>query len=332
MNPPTLQMNIPLHGPLSREAFFALHSPAKGIVPLPRLAVGTARCGDAESEPRIGQAVQMLHKAWGDGFLLTDTAPLYGNAENVVGAALASRNGPEPVLATKCGVERDRTVVDFSRAFIRRNLERSRERFGGRPIDLLAAHEPESCPASQRQECIDTLAELIEEGQIRAAGLGGGGIDVQRPMMAGGVIGYVLTYNRISAASLQGVGDIVPLCRASGAKVLAGSPLMGGMLGNLLDSYLDNLQKGELLGGEDVFVRRARKISAIAEEAAMALPRLAIRFLLSMPQVDYVVAGTGNLQQWNDCFEAYQAGPLPVDLYQRIWHIAQEGAEPVWGG
>jgi D-threo-aldose 1-dehydrogenase len=331
MSRPESQSNISVEEPLSREAFFALNPPANGVAAVPRLALGTARCGDAVEGPRLEEAVAMLREVWSEGFLLTDSAPLYDNAENVIGAALRGWGGRDPVLATKCGVETGRVKIDFSRSSIRDMVERSERRFGRR-IDLLAAHEPETCPPAMAQACIDALAELRQEGRIAAAGMGGGGFEVQRQWLGSGVFGYVMTYLRINAVTLQGLADLVPLCRRLKVKIWAASPLAMGMLGDGHEPYVQRLQRGELSPKEQVFVRRAQQVTQIAAEAGLPLSQLATRFLLSMPRVDYVVLGAGTPGQWRDCLTAYRAGPLPVDLYQRLWRAAQEGVESVWGG
>jgi aryl-alcohol dehydrogenase-like predicted oxidoreductase len=87
----------PVQGPLSAEQFFALKSPALGVRPVRRLVLGTAWAGGVDP----ADAIAALHAAWGAGFEMVDTAPMYRNAEQVVGEALKSWRGDRPVVSTK---------------------------------------------------------------------------------------------------------------------------------------------------------------------------------------------------------------------------------------
>ena len=70
----------------------------------------------------------------------------------------------------------------------------------------------------------------------------------------------------------------------------------------------------------------------LADDAAIPLSQLAIRFVLSMPAVDFVLAGAARPAEWEDTRLAYEAGPLPTDLYRQVWANAQRGLEPDTGG
>lgn len=342
----SFSLNLPVEGPLTREAFFALHPPAAGLAAVRRMALGTAQCWRAIETNCLPEAIDMLQQAWADGFLLTDCAPLYGDAEKVVGAALMNWQGPDPVLATKCGLERGRAVVDFSRQFIGNLLLRSEQRFG-RPVNLLSVHEPQNCRPDAEAECLDTLQALRDEGRIAAIGMGGGGFGQQQRWLGKKVVDYVMTFQRINAVTLQGVSDLVPLCRRMKVRIWAASPFEMGLLGSGYEQYVQQLSTasadqnligvrqiatGQLVRQERIIIQRAQHVAAIAVEAGMTLSHIALRFLLSMPQVDYVVVGPSGLGQWNDCVSAYRAGPLPTDLYKRIWQVAQTGDELLRGG
>jgi len=335
---PMLSLSLPQAGPISEREFFTHRRVAEGLVPCPRLGIGAAWLGDAEDGPRLDEAIATLHAAWSAGFLLTDTSPRYGNSEVVIGNALGSYescdrwNGPAPILATKCGAERQAKQPDFSPDGLRQRLDRSRKRFNGRSIDLLAVHEPHMCPTAQRAGVISFIESVVDHGEVAVAGLGGGGPDVQKRWLEFGSFSYVITHARINALTLQGLTDSAPNARQNGAKVLAATPLMMGFLGSRFDASQQQLRDGTLRDGLRVFALRAQRQKALADEAGIPATQLAVRFLLSLPTVDLVLCGPSTPAEWEDNQAAYEAGPLPEGLYGQVWRNAQDGDEPRIGG
>ncbi|MBN1341990.1 MAG: aldo/keto reductase [Phycisphaerae bacterium] len=311
----------PVDGPLDEAAFFAIRSPASGMKPCRRLALGAASLGQLHGTPEQERGIETFHAAWRAGFLLVDTAPGYGPSELLLGEALKRWKGERPIVATKTpqrnpGLE---GVVE--------QYHRSVERLG--KIDLLAVHDaaPDVSEESRRAIC-DYIAGLIDEGQIDAAGLGGAGPDVQRQWLEAGIFRYAITFIRLGAVSLQALEDQVPQTKAHGAAVVAASPLFLGLLGSRQEEFLANPPRHYA----PVFIERVKALNALAGEWSISRTHLAIRFLLSMPVVDLVLAGAANPQEWADVQAAYEAGPLPVKLYAQVWDLAQRGAEPMVGG
>lgn len=322
------QVELPDAEPLSAEAYFACQSPVAGLPEVPRLACGAARLTKGSQ----GDATEVLHRAWSAGFLLTDTAPAYGESEAMVGEALRHWKGDCPILSTKCGRERPDEASDYSSKAITQRLERSRTRFVGRPISLLAIHDAEMCPPVQLGPCAQVVCALRDAGDVRGVGAGGGGYEVQRQLLEYGRLDYVMTYNRLSCVTLQAIRDIVPLCRARGVKLWAAGPLVGGLLGDDQGHFEALAQSGYLTDLPIVFVERARMVRELAADCAIPVSQMALRFLLSTPTVDIVVAGAATPQHWEDCMAAYHAGPLSPDMYRRLWHLAQQGRETTAGG
>src|SRR5437764_1297045 len=88
---------LPVDGPIDRERFFAQRPVVPGTRPVRRLALGTAFMVGLEP----AGPVATMHRAWSDGFPYVDTAPMYGDAEELVSLALRTWKGERPVVATK---------------------------------------------------------------------------------------------------------------------------------------------------------------------------------------------------------------------------------------
>lgn len=318
-----LQMDFPVQGPLQPEPYFARRSPAPGVRPCKRLGFGMAYLGQKYGTPQQDEGIEVLFDAWRAGFELVDAAPGYGPAEALLGEALRRWDGRRPIIATKTA----HTTVDLHE--IRRVYAQSLEHL--RRIDLLAVHDPEpSFPAEGVTAVTEWVTTLIDQGQILGAGLGGGGAACQREWFdaGGGVYRYAITFHRLGVATLQGLRDSVPQARERNVTVVAASPLFMGLLGDDRERLLADPPAYI----PQVYVERVRACQEVCAEWSIPLTQLAVRFLLSMPFVDIVLSGAASMAEWRDVREAYEAGPLPRRLYERLWRIAQQGAEPMVGG
>jgi aryl-alcohol dehydrogenase-like predicted oxidoreductase len=120
------------------------------------------------------QSLRTLEAAYDAGVTLFDTAESYGNGDNerLLGRFLAGRRQGVQV-ATKCGIVREpgqyERRIDNSPAYIRRAVEDSLARLGNDTIDLYYVHRID--PNAALEETIGTLADLVDQGKVRAIGL-----------------------------------------------------------------------------------------------------------------------------------------------------------------
>jgi aryl-alcohol dehydrogenase-like predicted oxidoreductase len=332
----TVRVDLPAETPLDHGAFFAKTKLHAGAAPSPRLGVGTAGLGGVWGEVDRAESVGVLHDAWRRGFLLADSSPNYndGRSEEVLGEALRGWNGPAPVVCTKIEGWGDLFVPragETWRDAMERQFQQSVTRFGGRRLDGLAMHDAEHCEPAFTPDCERYLMELEDSGKVGCMGMGGGGPEVQLPALRAfpGRFRYVITYLRLNAITLQALTDLAPECRRQGVAVIAASPVFMGLLGSQYEVRMAR-PPAHLA---PVLVGRAREIKALADRASLPLSQLALRFLLSMPAVHYVLTGANNAATWADTLAAYEAGPLPAELYADVWRTAQSGGEePIIGG
>lgn len=110
------------------------------------------------------------------GVTFFDTADIYGHelglSETLLGVALKGRRD-EAIVATKFGHSEVATPYDAvgakgSRAYLRAACEASLTRLQIEIIDLYQLHTPD--PSTPIEETLTALAELVDEGKIRAYG------------------------------------------------------------------------------------------------------------------------------------------------------------------
>lgn len=178
------------------------------------------------------EAVSLLHAAVDRGVTHFDTAEMYGigHNERLVGEALRDRRDGL-VIATKFGPTRDPesgafTGVDGSRDNVRRASEGSLERLGLDTIDLYYLHRMD--PETPIESTVEAMAELVEEGTVRALGLSEAGPETLRRASAVHPITALQTEYSLFSRHVE--DEILPTCRELGISLVAYSPLGRGML------------------------------------------------------------------------------------------------------
>nr|MDQ3823532.1 aldo/keto reductase [Actinomycetota bacterium] len=183
---------------------------------------------DAESIRAIHHAVRERGINW------IDTAAAYGfgHAEEVVGEAVAQLPERErPYVFTKCGLvwEEDANTVSnlLSPESIRRECEASLRRLRVEAIDLYQFHWP-TWDDTPVDESWATMAELVDEGKVRAAGLSNFTVeDVERCEPVRHVDSLQPELNLVNRGA---AADRIPWAVEHGTGVIVYSPMGSGLL------------------------------------------------------------------------------------------------------
>lgn len=258
------------------------------------------------------------------GINYVDTAPGYRDSEEVLGEALRGVTQPY-VLSTKLG-GRPQPFDPQDKAALRRSVEESQRLLGRETIDILMIHEPDRPGqydwfADWEQfhgPVCELLQELKAEGIIRFTGLGGTTAYTLPRIMATGAYNVVLTAFNYSLLWREAEIAVLPEAQKQGMGVVIGSPLQQGALARI---YRDEVESGAPWLSPP---RRAqyRRLYALVDELGMPLPELALRFVLSNPQVSSVLSGARSVVEIEQNVAAAEKGPLPSDVLARIDEIA----------
>lgn len=179
------------------------------------------------------EAVRLIHEALDLGVDHFDTAELYGfgHNETLLGEALKDRRS-RAFVATKFGPAqipgtRGATVVDGSEANMRRAIENSLRFLQTDHVDLYYLHRMD--PNRPIEEIVGAMARLVQEGKVMALGLSECSAATLKRAQAVHPIAAVQWEYSIFTRDVE--ADVLPACEASGATVVAYSPLGRGMLG-----------------------------------------------------------------------------------------------------
>jgi aryl-alcohol dehydrogenase-like predicted oxidoreductase len=232
-----------------------------------------------------------------------DTADIYGGggaSERLIGDALGHRRD-RVVLATKFGMDMglDGGVPRGSRAYARRAIEASLERLRTDRIDLFYYHEPDG--VTPIEETIGALAELADEGKVRAFGVSNVDAAQLRTAAAAGGERLAAVQNEYNLLERGAEAELLPLAHELGVGFVPFFPLAMGLLtgkvrrgedppaGTRLSSRRERLT--------DAAFDRVEALTEFARERDHTLLELAFAGLAAQPGLASVIAGAMSPEQ-----------------------------------
>ena len=211
-----------------------------------------ARCaplGNLYTAITDDEAHATVDAAWDAGIRFFDTAPQYGHglAEQRLGAALASRNRDELVVATKVGrllvpgaasasafvdIPPVHPEFDFSYDGAMRSLEESLDRMGLDRVDVLHVHDPDDHADEALAGAFPALHRLRDEKVIGAIGAGMNQWQLLARFVREADLDCVLVAGRYTLLDNSAADELLPLCEANGVAVIAAGVFNSGLLAN----------------------------------------------------------------------------------------------------
>jgi aryl-alcohol dehydrogenase-like predicted oxidoreductase len=270
------------------------------------------------------EARRAVRRALALGINYIDTAPGYYDSEEVLGWALEGVDRPY-ILSTKLG-GRPRPFDAQDKAALRRSVEESLRLLRRETIDILMIHEPDR-PGQYdwftdgerfRGPVTELLAELKAEGIVRFTGLGGTTAYELAHLCATGDYDVVLTAFNYSLLWQEARIAVLPEARRQKMGIIVGSPLQQGALAR---PYTEQVAQGDRWLSPP---RRAQfqKLYGLAQELGLSLPELALRFVISNPDVSTVLTGARSAAEVEQNVRAVERGPLPQEVLDAIQEIA----------
>lgn len=250
---------------------------------------------DADSIAAIRRALDL-------GINWVDCAAAYGlgHAEEVLGRALEGRRR-EVILATKCGLTWDEGSTDLvfrlTRDSVRKECEGSLRRLQTDVIDLYQIHWPND--EEHLEEGWSTIADLINEGKVRYAGLSNTSIaQMERLQVIAPVASLQPPYSMVRRDVER---EILPFCAAHHIGVVAYSPMQTGLLtGKVTREWVQSLpdddwrKKGSPYLQEPQLTANLALVEglrAIAARSGRRVSELAIAWVLRRPEVTAAIVG-----------------------------------------
>ncbi len=307
-----------------------------------RFCLGAMMFG-AWGNPDRRECLRIIHRALDAGINFLDTADTYsaGGSEEIVGEALRGRRD-RVVVATKFfgPMGEDVNERGASRRWIVREVEQSLRRLATDHIDLYQLHR--FAEDTDLEETLGALTDLVRQGKIRA--FGGSMFPAHRIVEAHwtserrGLLRLRCEQAAYSIFAREIELAVLPTCARTGMGAITYGPLNGGWLSGRYRSPDDFTGESRVVRFAPL--RRERfdpksetsrrrlalvaELSALAEEAGLDLPRLAIAFAGEHPAVTSVILGPRTFEQLESALGAAQLRLDPAVL-DRIDELAPPG-------
>lgn len=277
------------------------------------------------------QSLQALHRAVELGCNFFDTAWAYGEgrSERLLGQLVRAYPAKQLYTATKIPPKNRRwpsrrgyRLADcFPPEYIREYTERSLSNLGLDSVDLIQFHVWEDDWADD-ETWQKAVADLKADGLIRAIGVSINRWEPDnaiRTVQTGLIDAVQVIYNIFD----QNPEDhLFPVCRELNVAVIARVPFDEGTLTGTLT--LDSKWPADDWRST-YFVPENLKASVEHAEAlrplipaGMTMPELAMRFILSNPDVSTVIPGMRKIRHVDANLACSDAGPLSADLIDRL--------------
>lgn len=307
-------------------------------------------CGNQAGLLVRGEPAEQVHiiaRAMELGITYFDTAAQYGNglSEQNLGRALRELKPRDILVGTK--LQFGKADLDSGRGRIRDLFEASLRRLGRERVDILFYHGrivPDGTAADRSLGVSDMLGPLLdifrefrEEGRVRLLGFTGLGetastLQVIRPDAYDVFHCYFSAVNPSAGFDIslrsgqQNLGGLIQRAVDAGMAPFAIRIMAAGALAGPVERHrLASREGAPLIAGVeyDADVEQAQRLRPLADELAISLPELAIRFALSKPEIPCSLIGISDVAQLEEAAHAASAGPLPAGIVERI--IAEGG-------
>jgi aryl-alcohol dehydrogenase-like predicted oxidoreductase len=279
---------------------------------------------DAQSREALQLSVDL-------GCNFFDTARAYGNgkSERMLGQLVKANPDKTLYVATKIPPrnlkwpsQRGAALEDvFPNDYIRSSTEESLENLGLSRIDLLQFHVWEDTWADL-DEWQRAMDDLKREGLVHAVGISINRWEPAnsiRTLCTGAIDAVQVIYNIFDQAPED---ELFPLCRELGIGVIARVPFDEGSLTGTLtkeSSWAANDWRSTYFVPENLnsTVDRVERLQPDVP-AEMTMPDLAMRFILSNPDVSVVIPGMRKPTNVRANIASSDAGPLPQPLIDTL--------------
>jgi D-threo-aldose 1-dehydrogenase len=303
------------------------------------VAFGGASIGNLYVAGSDDDAAAAVAAAWDGGIRYFDTAPHYGLglSERRLGETLSHYPRDEFVLSTKVGrllVPNDvgsgdvaddmatgfavpatsRRVWDFSRDGVRRSIDESLTRLGLDHVDIAFLHDPDD----HWQQAVSTgfaaLAELRDEGMVRAIGAGMNQWQMLEAFVRETDMDVVMLAGRYTLLDQSALETLLPLCVERGVSVVNVAVFNSGLLSK------PDPERGMRYNYGDAptdLVDRAIAMAAICRRHGVTLPVCAFQFGSAHPAVVSTGMGASTAQRVRANLEMFNT-PVPADVWAEL--------------
>lgn len=270
---------------------------------------GIASTGET-LRPQEADAARLLHRALDLGVNLVDTARAYGEAEGVIGRALAARRR-EFHLVSKVQTF-PALSVEERRQRMEASAEESLRQLRTDALDLLLLHSGAADDLGG-PELADTLDRLRDRGLTRFVGASVYGPAAALAALRTGRYDCLqIAWNLVDR---RAEAEVNRLAAESNVGLMIRSVVMRGALTHRFQFLPDSLAPVREAAG---------RMAALAAAHGLTLPELAYRYILSQPGPLTALVGTGRIAELEEGVAFANRGGLAGSVLDAVREISVE--------
>ena len=295
-------------------------------------ALGALALGTSIGNPDHDDSARIINKALDAGINFIDTSDVYGESEVAVGKALNGRRD-RVVLATKFSrpIGDDPNHQGASRRWIMTAVENSLRRLQTDYIDLYQVHRPD--PATDIQETLSALSDLIHSGKVRAVGTSAMPasdiVEAQWVAERRGLERFRTDQPPYSILNRGIEREVLPVAQRYGMGILVWGPLGQGMLtGRVRKGQQSDLRRAHIFRhlNDERRINVVEQLIPLAEEAGLPMTHLALAFVIAHPGVTSAIIGPHTMEQLDDLLAGVGV-TLTDEILDRIDQIVPPGTD-----
>jgi aryl-alcohol dehydrogenase-like predicted oxidoreductase len=277
-----------------------------------------------DPEIRKGVAPSLL-RALERGVNLIDTARVYPGSEALIASTLRAWSGPRPLISTKLqSACRDayRFYHPSQAAYPRRQIEQSVEEslvaLGVERLDIVHVHQWHYL-WTHEPEWLDALRLLREQGKVGCIAISAQDHEhdaLLEMVSRGSIDGVQVIFNVFESRPLSA---LLPLAAKRGVGVIARCVYdSGGLSDALSDADFAGRRFLQLAPVAQYRARLQELRERFIPQHAGSIAELALRFVLSAPQVSAATLGLSSARLVDAAMSAAARGPLPADVVELL--------------
>jgi D-threo-aldose 1-dehydrogenase len=290
--------------------------------PIPVLGLGTAAWMSPFPAILQEQADGLVQFMLERGTSLFDTSPLYGRgmSEEWLGQARDAYPRERAIISTKAGylIETEEgpkpkwVRTEWTRENMQRSVAASLERLRTDYVDLVHLHDPDCCPADALNIAFPALAELREQGVIRALGAGMNQWEMLVDFARDGDFDCFLLAGRYTLLEQQSL-PLLDICLEKGIGLFLGGVYNTGILA----TGAQPAARYNYRPAPAKIMERVERIEAVCARYGIPLRAAALQFPLAHPAVSSLVIGLQSIAEYSEAVSAVEL-PIPEDFWNEL--------------
>lgn len=269
-------------------------------------------------------SVELIGRCRDAGVNFIDTAPVYGDghSEQLIGQALADCR-EEWIVCTKGGhgATDGKAWTDFSKDKLLWQMDESLRRLRMDHVDVYLLHGP-SADDIARGECLEAMESIRAQGKTRFVGVSIGPNEMGVELMRRGVVDVL--QQSISIIGAQATEALLPAAVEHSVGIVArgvfGQGFLPGTLKPDAQFASDDRRSWQSAEAKQALAVKAEALRALTGPKR-SLAQLCVQYVLQLPGVTTVIAGTSKWAHMQENIAAVDCPPLTdedLDLIARI--------------